>query len=92
MKRCLLAVAGFACFFLAGCDMRNTQEKLHTPNPDFATRYMMACPECGAPQKAYRITALKSYYRCSGLPPKFNYHTERLWDHTIADHNPQVEQ
>ena len=92
MKRYLSMVAVGALFFLAGCDTRNTHEKLTSPTPEFITRYTMACPECGAPQKPYRITELKSYYRCAGLPPKFPYHDEHKWEHTLAENDSAAEQ
>src|SRR5260221_7360507 len=72
---------------MGGCnereDKRNTEEKQIAPQPDFKTRLYMACPKCGAPQRPYRINELKSYYRCSGAPPKFPYHTEYKWQHTM---------
>jgi hypothetical protein len=95
MKRFVLTVAGCALLLLlAGCkeDHRNTQEKLYSPASDYATRYVMACPKCGAPTKPFRINVLKSYYKCNGLPPKFVYHEEVQWSHRIKDKDPQVEQ
>ena len=72
---------------LYGChepgDTRSTEEKQQAPAPDLKTRLYMACPKCGAPQRPYRITEIKDYYRCSGAPPKFPYHKEHLWQHTI---------
>jgi hypothetical protein len=93
MQKALL-IAGFlgAAFLLSGCntddpeeDHRNTEEKLSAPAPDYATRRVIACPKCGAPQKPYRITDLKNYYRCSGQPPKFKYHPEREWSYRLCD-------
>ena len=72
---------------LTGCterdDKRTTEEKQEAPQPDFKTRLYMACPKCGAPQRPYMINEIKSFYRCSGLPPKFRYHEEHKWQHTI---------
>lgn len=72
---------------LTGCkereDTRTTEEKMEAPQPDFKTRLYMACPKCGAPQRPYMINEIKSYYRCSGLPPKFRYHEEHKWQHTV---------
>lgn len=87
MKRFLL-VLGFSVSLcsLVGCDdktVENSEEKIHSPRQDYTSRVVMACPKCGAPQKAYRINAGKSYYRCSGMPPKFPYHSEELWSHGI---------
>jgi hypothetical protein len=82
-------VASFAAIvlILAGCnqreDKRTTDEKQFAPIPDLKTRYYFACPTCGCPQRPYRITEIRSYYRCSGNPPKFAYHTERLWQHAV---------
>jgi hypothetical protein len=88
----------FALLFITvlaftGCteDHRTREEKQFAPTPDFATRNTMECPKCKAPQKPFRIDALKSYYRCTGLPPKFAYHEESTWSHRIDDHTPQVE-
>src|SRR5436190_11145083 len=64
-------------------DDRSTDEKMYAPVPDINTRLYMACPKCGCPQRPYRITEVRSYYRCSGNPPKFAYHTEREWQHAI---------
>lgn len=85
MKRGFLAVAGFACLFaLAGCDdHRSTAEKMYAPNPDYATRAVMACPQCGAPQRPYCVTETHNYYRCSGQTPKFPYHEEHKWNRAI---------
>jgi hypothetical protein len=73
--------------FLGGCnerlDDRTTDQKQNAPQPDLKTRYYMACPKCGCPQRPYQINELKSYYRCSGNPPKFPYHTEHLYQHTL---------
>jgi len=96
MKRALLAggLLAFA-FVLGGCDAedtRSTEEKLYAPTPDFATRYVVACPKCGAPQRPYRVNGEKSYYRCSGQPPKFRYHKEKLWTHDISHDKKSVEQ
>jgi hypothetical protein len=81
MLLCVVALA------VSGCnereDTRSTEEKMDAPRPDFKTRLYMACPKCGCPQRPYRITEIKDYYRCSGNPPKFPYHTEHLWQHTV---------
>src|SRR5687768_16850806 len=90
MKRHFVALTVLgACLMLTGCDedQRNTEEKLSAPSPDYATRYTMACPKCGAPQKPFRISQLKSYYKCTGQPPKFPYHDEKQWSHRISDHD-----
>jgi len=94
MKRALLAgsVMAFTLAF-SGCDedQRRTEQKINAPAPEYATRYIMACPKCGAPQSPFRINVLKSYYTCNGLAPKFPYHPTKEWSHRITDHNPQVE-
>ena len=64
-------------------DKRTTDQKMYAPIPDIKTRLYFACPKCGCPQRPYRITEIKSYYRCSGNPPKFPYHKEHLWQHTL---------
>lgn len=96
MRRALWASGLLACALLVGgCkdeDGRNTEEKMFSPAPDFATRHVMPCPKCGAPQKPCRITSVKSHYRCSGQPPKFPYHQERLWSHRISHDKKSVEQ
>jgi hypothetical protein len=77
---------------LAGCnqreDKRTTDEKLDAPQPDFKTRLYMACPKCGCPQRPYRITEIRNYYRCSGNPPKFPYHSEHQWQHAVDLKSP----
>ena len=85
MKRLLLALGFAGLLGMAGCeqDRRNTEAKLNTPAPDFGSRFVTACPECGAPQRPYRVTGTKSFYRCSGQPPKFKYHSEDKWSHAI---------
>jgi hypothetical protein len=88
MKRALLASALFAMMFvLGGCDedQRNTDEKLNAAPLDYNTRRVMACPKCGAPTAPWRISEIKSYYRCSGMPPKFKYHPEKEWTHRFHD-------
>ncbi|MCY3020431.1 MAG: hypothetical protein NTW87_15535 [Planctomycetota bacterium] len=95
MKQALLASGLLAfAFLLGGCtdDDRTTDEKLHSPPPEFTTRYTMACPKCGAPQKPFRINAVKSFYRCTGQPPRFPYHQEKRWEHKICDEKDSVEQ
>ncbi len=76
---------------LGGCnqreDKRTGEEKEYAPQPDLKTRYVFACPQCGCPQRPYRITEIRSYYRCSGSPPKFAYHKEHLWQHAVQQ-NP----
>lgn len=94
MKRALLAASVMAfTLVLGGCkeDSRGTDEKLTAPAPDFNTRNVMACPRCGAPQKPFRISGVKSYYRCSGQPPKFAYHDEKKWNHTISNDKDSTE-
>ncbi len=88
MKRFLQASALLALVFtLGGCveDHRDTDEKMNAPAPDFANRRVMACPKCGAPQRPFRVDAIKSYYKCEGLPPKFPYHEEKRWSHRPHD-------
>ncbi|HYG76892.1 MAG TPA: hypothetical protein VEK08_17945 [Planctomycetota bacterium] len=88
MKRFFQAAAWVAMVVvLNGCneDQRNTEEKLNAPAPDFSTRPVMACPKCGAPQRPFRIDAIKSYYRCTGQPPKFPFHNEKTWIHRPHD-------
>ncbi|HEY3321426.1 MAG TPA: hypothetical protein VGP72_13220 [Planctomycetota bacterium] len=84
--------AGFLlalCFACCGCnerdDKRTSEEKLNTPALNLESRPVMACPECGAPQRPYRINATKSYYRCTGAPPKFVHHDEKTWSHKVKD-------
>jgi hypothetical protein len=94
MRYALLVVGLlFPLFAASGCkeDHRSREEKQFAPSPEFSTRYTMQCYKCKAPQKPYRIDAIKSYYKCSGLPPKFPYHEEAKWTHRISDHEPQVE-
>ena len=87
-RRELLAKAGlgiFAALALTGCDEDNRQpeEKLHAPHPDFNSRQVMPCPKCGNPTAPYRISEIKSWYKCAGNPPKFAYHETREWTHTL---------
>lgn len=96
MKRAFLAGSLFALLFiLSGCvedeDHRKTSEKLDAPKADVATRHVMACPKCRAPQRAFRVDAVKSYYKCSGLPPRFPHHDEKQWIHRISDHDISTE-
>ena len=81
-------------FLLGGCDQdnRSTEQKLYSPAPDFDTRHVTPCPKCGAPQKPCRINSVKSYYRCSGQPPRFPWHKEKQWSHTISHDKASVEQ
>ena len=83
MKRALWASGLLAlAFLLGGClCTRSPQEKLTRRPRTSIPAQMMACPKCGAPQKPYRVNACKSYYRCSGQPPKFLYHPECSWSH-----------
>jgi len=84
--RTFLALAALsATLLLTGCDedKRNMEEKLTTPNPDYSTRLVMSCPKCGAPQRPHRISQTKSYYKCTGLPPKFQYHSEKEWSRRV---------
>ncbi|MGD0091368.1 MAG: hypothetical protein ABSE73_15735 [Planctomycetota bacterium] len=87
MKRTLWASGLLAlAFVLGGCDdsdERSTGQKVNAPAPDVTTRYVMACPKCGAPTKPYRVNGIKSYYRCTGQPPKFLSHPEQTWSHSI---------
>jgi hypothetical protein len=94
MRRALLA-CGLLAFALVpiGCDNdRHTDEILYAPPAEYATRYVMACPRCGAPTKPFRINATKSYYRCSGQPPKFTSHKEKLWSHVVSHDKDSTEQ
>ena len=87
----LLALA----FTLGGCsdkDDRDTDEKLYSPPPEFATRHVMACPKCGAPQRPYCINGVKSFYRCTGQPPKFPIHAQEEWVHAISHDKDSAEQ
>ena len=87
----LLALA----LVLDGCsdkDDRGTDGKLYAPAPEFATRSVMACSKCGAPQKPYRINGAKSFYRCTGQPPKFAFHPEEKWVHAISHDKDSTEQ
>ena len=52
----------------------------------------MACPKCGAPQKPFRINAVKSFYRCTGQPPRFPYHYEKRWERKLSDEKDNAEQ
>mgnify|MGYP001610445928 CR=1 FL=1 len=88
MKRALFACAVLAfAFMLGGCDddQRRGEEKEITPDPDYASRQVMRCPKCGAPQRPYRTSQIKSYYKCSGLAPKFKFHNEYKWSHRAHD-------
>ena len=77
---------------LGGCnqreDKRTTDEKEYAPKPDLKSRLYFACPKCGCPQRPYRMTEVRSYYRCSGNPPKFAYHPEHQWEHAV-EQDPQ---
>jgi len=96
MKRALWAGGLLAlAFVLGGCedkDDRKTDEKLYAPAPEFATRNMMVCPKCGAPQRPYRINGVKSFYRCTGQPPRFASHPEETWVHAISRDKDSTEQ
>ena len=91
MKQACLMLVCASVLLLAGCtheenltdDSRDAQQKANAPAPDVATRPVMACPKCGAPQRPYRVTAVTSYYRCSGTPPKFAYHPLQTWERTV---------
>jgi hypothetical protein len=88
MKKSIFASALLAMMFvLGGCDedQRNTEEKQAAEPLDYNSRVVMACPKCGAPQRPYRITTIKSYYKCTGIPPKFVWHEEKKWDHRFHD-------
>ena len=67
------------------------EEAAETSSPDYTTRHVMACPKCGAPMKPYRINAKESFYRCSGLPPKYPYHEEEKWSHKIETKESEAE-
>lgn len=86
-RGCVVAASTVVLLMLGGCnqreDKRTTDEKLSAPAPDLKTRYYFACPKCGCPQRPYRMTEVRSYYRCSGNPPKFAYHTEHQWQHAV---------
>lgn len=88
MKRVFQAFALLTlALVLGGCneDQRSGEEKANAPAPDFTSRRVMACPKCGAPQRPFRIDAIKSYYKCEGLPPKFPWHEEKRWIHRPHD-------
>jgi len=72
---------------LYGCneDQRTGEKIRRAPLPEFVNRVTMECPKCGAPQRPYRIDEIKSYYRCTGLAPKFPYHSEKTWIHRPHD-------
>jgi hypothetical protein len=72
---------------LGGCDedQRNTEEKMSAERLDYTSRVVMPCPKCGAPQRPYRISNIKSYYKCSGALPKFPWHEQKKWDHRFHD-------
>jgi len=95
-RREMIAKSGlglFAALAMAGCneDNRETQEKLDSPRPDFNTRQVMACPKCGNPTAPYRISNIKSFYKCSGNPPKFATHDTREWTHTLKHDDETTE-
>ncbi|MEI6232109.1 MAG: hypothetical protein WCT04_03600 [Planctomycetota bacterium] len=86
--RCFWAAAMVAVLVtLSGCDQqvdkRSGNEKEYAAAPDLKTRVTMACPKCGCPQRPYRMTEVRSFYKCSGNQPKFAYHTEHQWQHAI---------
>ncbi len=95
MKRFLIvgAVTTLA-LGLGGCDQdhRGTQAKLHSATPDITTRNVMVCPVCGAPQRPYRVNRVQSFYRCTGLPPKFEAHDLTEWTHDISHSPDSLEQ
>jgi hypothetical protein len=94
MKHILLLVGlSIPLLVLMGCtdDHRSREEKQFAPSPEYSTRFTMQCPKCKAPTKPFRINAQKSYYKCSGQPPKFPYHEEVQWDHRSEGHTPQIE-
>ncbi len=83
----VVALLAAVFLVLSGCnqreDKRTTDEKGFAPAPDLKTRYYFACPKCGCPQRPYRMTEVRSYYKCSGNPPKFAYHPEHTWQHAV---------
>jgi hypothetical protein len=84
MGKVLLGLA-MAALLLSGCDEdhRKPDEKLTSPSPDFNSRPVMACPKCGSPTSPFRISRLKAFYRCTGQPPRYPYHDERRWEHSV---------
>lgn len=78
-------VAGASFIALTGCeeDKRTVEEKASAPAPEFATRYIMHCPKCGNPVAPYSINNTKSFYKCSGNPPKHAYHAEKTWSRRL---------
>lgn len=93
LKHFLLIGMTAMLLVLSGCDEpgdpRTMEEKQQAPRPDFKSRLYMSCPQCSAPQRPYRITETKSYYQCTGLPPKFKYHERVEWQHTIQLKEPK---
>jgi hypothetical protein len=79
----VLALASL--ILLMGCDedKRTGDEKASQPAPEYATRYVMQCPKCGAPTAPYAVNGYKNFYRCSGQPPKFAYHSEKEWSRRL---------
>ena len=86
----VVAVFATIMVLVSGCnqreDKRTTDEKENAPTPDLKTRYYMACPKCGNPSRPYRMTEVRSYYKCNGNPPKFAYHAEHTWQHAVEQH------
>jgi len=93
MRLTALACALFCLLASTGCsrqenlrgDHRGMEQKLYGAPPTYDTRYVMSCPKCGAPQRPYRVSDIRSFYRCEGTPPRFPYHQMYEWDHKI-DH------
>lgn len=80
-----IALGTAMVFALAGCeeDKRTVEEKAAAPNPQFATRNVMHCPKCGAPTVPYSLNHTKSFYKCTGQPPKFTVHPEKRWSRRL---------
>ena len=93
MKKALMFLGLFVAVMMSGCseDNRTTQEKLDSPKADFNTRQVMPCPKCGNPTAPYRISLIKSWYKCNGNPPKFAFHETREWTHTIKHDDETTE-
>ena len=75
----------------AESEKESAEESTEASSPDYATRHVMACPKCGAPMSPYRINAKKSFYRCTGLPPKYPYHEEEKWSHKLETKESEAE-
>jgi hypothetical protein len=78
-------LAGASFLALAGCeeDKRTVEEKTQAAPPEYATRYVMHCPKCGSPTAPHSINNTKSFYKCTGNPPKHAYHAEKTWSRRL---------